>query len=154
MGKWRRPISERIESMSFPEPMSGCWIWMGAHDDRGYAFLQVDGKTRRVSRLSYEAFKGPVTSGLMLRHTCDNPFCVNPDHLLTGSSRDNMRDKVTRGRQVRGSRTWSAKLSEDDIIAIRNDIATNVAIAEKYSISSSHVSRIRSMKKWKHVNGA
>lgn len=78
---------------------SGCWGWSGAKC-RGYGILS----TRRGSppakahRVSYELFKGPIPDGMLVRHTCDNPECTNPDHLLLGTDADNARDRVARGR--------------------------------------------------------
>lgn len=76
---------------------SGCWMWMGRRDKGGYGkFRLADGKESRAHRTSYQLFVGPIPTGLLLRHTCDTPSCVNPDHLVPGTHRENMDDLLER----------------------------------------------------------
>jgi hypothetical protein len=76
---------DRFEAKFIPEPMSGCWLWIGATDENGYGRFGdwQDGRTRMFlpHRISYELHVGPIPDGLVLDHLCRTPSCVNPDHL-------------------------------------------------------------------------
>lgn len=80
---------------------SECWLWTGAKDGRGYGNISVGAgeSPAKAYRISYEMRYGPIPDGLLIRHRCDNPACVNPRHLETGTQKDNARDMVQRNRQ-------------------------------------------------------
>lgn len=79
-----------------------CWLWKGAHNFEGYGFMRVGNSTRSAHRISYELFRGVIPTGYQVCHKCDNPRCVNPNHLFVGTRSDNMRDKVAKGRHRKG----------------------------------------------------
>lgn len=85
-----------IEERSTPEPNTGCWLWLGPLDTRGYANIRVHGKRVRASRLILGLLDAPTS--VVARHRCDNPPCVNPAHLVSGTQRDNAYDMLRRGR--------------------------------------------------------
>lgn len=70
-----------LSDLYMPEPMSGCWLWLGTINAEGYGLIQEDGKSRRAHRAVYLAERGPIPYGLVLDHLCRNRACVNPDHL-------------------------------------------------------------------------
>ncbi|MGW1533924.1 HNH endonuclease signature motif containing protein [Streptomyces aureus] len=84
---------------------SGCWEWKPGVSGGWYGSYYRDGRNVRPHRAAYEALVGPIPEGLLVRHDCDNPPCVNPAHLRTGTDRDNAQDRDSRGRNWRASRT-------------------------------------------------
>lgn len=84
-----------FEDRYIPEPMSGCWLWLGAGDENGY------GRFRRIRahRYAYLKFIGEIPAGKFVCHKCDNPACVNPAHLWLGENRDNLEDMTKKGRR-------------------------------------------------------
>jgi HNH endonuclease len=89
---------ERFMKFVIPEPMSGCWLWLGNLTRGNYGRFRFHTKEVRASRASYEFFKGNIPADLLVRHRCDNSYCVNPDHLEIGTHQDNYDDMVRRGR--------------------------------------------------------
>lgn len=98
---YKRPIKEYLEKRIRKEVQSDCWIWLLAKDKNGYGVAHKGRKNFRAHRVSYEAFIGYVPPHLYVLHRCDNPPCVNPDHLFLGTNQDNMDDMVLKGRKPR-----------------------------------------------------
>ena len=87
------------------EKAPDCWIWLGTRGHFGHGELVNNGKIERAHRLSWELHNGPIPDGLHVLHKCDNPPCVNPDHLYLGDNTANMRDRDARGRQFNKAKT-------------------------------------------------
>lgn len=81
-------------------PMTDCWLWAGAARPNGYGIFFLNGKTIGAHRAAYVLFRGQFDEALHVCHKCDNPSCVNPDHLFLGTQKDNMLDMVRKGRKV------------------------------------------------------
>lgn len=151
----------RLEKYTFPEPMSGCWLWIGSLDGKNYGHLKIDGRYISAHRLSYVLHKGEYPLGLMLLHRCDNTYCINPDHLIPGTSLDNMRDMVAKGRVNRwlgrrsGDGNPNSRITSDTVRLIRarwRDGLKYAAIAAELGISSGIVGSIVRGERWVSVN--
>lgn len=76
-----------------------CWLWMGGRNDDGYGIVQWEGHVTGAHRVAYEISVGPIPEGKLVLHSCDNPSCVNPNHLWIGDQSDNAADSVAKGRK-------------------------------------------------------
>lgn len=83
---------------------NGCWFWTSSKNPRGYGNFWKSGTYRPAHRVAYAALKGPIPAESDVRHDCDNPSCVNPSHLRTGTRSDNMQDCVERGRNPQAAK--------------------------------------------------
>ena len=138
--------------------MPECVEWTGAKNTEGYGLRRHSGCVTGAHRVAYCEHRDiPLSdiAGLVVRHTCDNPSCVNPDHLLIGTHADNMRDKVERNRHNRGEEHFRAALTWDDVDAIRAAYIPRHpeygarALAQQYGINPPAVSKIVNYHNWK-----
>lgn len=146
-------IRQRILSM-VKKVESGCWEWQGSErtPGRGYGQMKIARKNCSAHRVSYEVFCGEIGEGLFVCHCCDNPKCVNPEHLFLGTHADNVADQVAKRRQVLGTVNGRAKLSEADVQAIRAaEGVTQKDLAARFGICRQQVSHIRTGKQWASV---
>jgi hypothetical protein len=158
-------IKERIEAWSMPEPNSGCWIWLGNighHKTGDRARMSVRNKKTFAYRAAYEAYSGKtIPEGMVICHRCDNPICVNPDHLWVGTQADNLRDMYRKRRHVvvyhighsrnNGENNPRARLTVDNVIAIRNSTETSAELGRRYGVSRLTIRDVRSRRNWKDV---
>jgi len=138
---------------------NGCWNWTGGTHKKGYGTLHKgDGDSRPVAthRLSYIMHTGDIPDGMYVMHTCDNPRCVNPAHLVLGTASDNVRDMWEKGRAkpkgVKGEAHLKAKITEDDVRMIRADkTRSNHELARLLGVSPNAVRYVRIGRTWTHV---
>jgi len=137
-----------------------CWNWIAFKNKAGYGQFKMDGKMHRAHRVSYELYKGEITKGLVVRHSCDNTSCVRPEHLEVGTLQDNTDDMMKRGRHKcgitiqKGEKNGNVKLIEADIPQIRQMLQNGVyhkIIAELFGVSSQQISKINTGKTWSHI---
>lgn len=133
-----------------------CWLWKESKTNKGYGRIKRDGRNVLAHRASYELTYGPIPEGegyhgMCVCHTCDNRVCVRPDHLFLGSQGDNMADKKEKSRAASGDRNGRAKLTAEQVLAIRAATGSQVKIASAYMVSKSLVGYIRTGKLWAHV---
>ena len=137
-----------------------CILWDKYRDKKsGYGIASVRGKLVKAHRLAWESANGPIPAGLFVLHRCDNPPCVNPEHLFVGTQTDNMRDCRDKGRNkypdTRGTKHGMSKLSDDDVRKIRGMAAASSqqAIARHFGISQERVHSVLHGRAWSHVDG-
>lgn len=139
-----------------------CWEWQAGREATGYGRINR-GRTGdgivRAHVASYELAHGPVSKGLMVCHTCDNPPCVNPAHLYAGTASDNHRDARERGlwrpTPLPGEKNGCAKLTEVHVREIRRRYAAGGVsyghLAVEYGVSENAIRQVVRRLKWKHV---
>lgn len=130
----------------------GCWFWIGSTDTCGYGIWKAHGQ-RSAHRASYVLHKGEIPPGMHVLHKCDQPNCVNPDHLRLGTHQENMADLRAKGRAygASGATNLSAKLTEAQAIAILTDTRRTSVIAKEYELTQASVMNIKKGKTWKHL---
>jgi hypothetical protein len=132
---------------------SGCWLWVGTKDTGGYGMISRACKYTKAHRVSYEAFVGPIPSGLHVLHACDNPACINPAHLSVGTVKENMAERDARGRRnVKGEQIGTSKITADDALYIKQSNESLGVLAKKFGVSDQQVWRIKRGESWKHLN--
>jgi hypothetical protein len=122
-----------------------CWIWTAAvrNPSEGYGAFWFQGRHVNAHRYAYELMVGKIPAGAVLAHRCDNPRCVRPDHLFVTDQAGNIADKVSKGRQAKGSRIATWKLTPEQIAEIRASNAGACALAAAYGVSRNHIWRLR-----------
>lgn len=131
-----------------------CWEWQHTLNRQGYGHLS-DGRsaTHLAHRVAFFLKNGYVPA--IVRHSCDNPPCCNPQHLLSGTHADNQRDKKIRGRAAKGEANGGGgKLTESDVRQIRQLITlgqTNTEIGKQFDVTRQMIGHIRRNKKWQHL---
>ncbi len=136
---------------------SGCREWRGATDRSGYGNVRWERHLWGAHRLSFHLFVRPVTPGLEVCHTCDNPPCIEPSHLFEGTHLVNVHDARDKGRMAgnggrSGAANGRAKLTEADVRAIRADARPIRVIGQQYGIHPSTAAKIRSGQGWPSVS--
>jgi hypothetical protein len=132
----------------------GCWLWTGAPNTGGYGQVCINWEVRLVHAVAFEEFYGPIPAGLCVLHHCDNPPCVRPDHLWLGTKAENNADRDAKGRTARGIRSGMHKVTEQDVVAIRQMYAAGLhqgEIAIRFGMSRTGVGEIIRRQVWKHI---
>jgi hypothetical protein len=150
---------------------SGCWLWTGALTSTGYGQIGMGSKTdgtrrpHKAHRVAWELSRGKIPQGMSVLHHCDNPPCVNPDHLFIGTQKDNAQDMGRKGRAavqrhpeiIRGERNANAVLTTADVLEIRRLKAEGMgptAIARQLGTSYSAVQGVFYGYTWKHLEAS
>ena len=134
--------------------LTSCIISPYYKDRNGYAYKTYKRKNYYHHRLVYmqhHNIDSKDMKGLVVMHLCDNPSCINIDHLRLATQLDNIRDRNNKGRQAKGINNSQSKITEADVIAIRSSHLTQKELAIKYGISRGNISQIKSRKLWKHL---
>ncbi|HCL6635739.1 HNH endonuclease [Citrobacter freundii] len=147
-------IIKRFVSMYSVNESTGCWESTYAKNKGGYTKFSIFGITMLSHRVAYELYNGSIPPGLMVCHKCDNPCCVNPQHLFLGTAQDNMDDKILKGRHVgakKGESHHRARLTEWQVEEIRQRLKqseSQLSIAASMGVSKTLISNIKTGKRW------
>jgi len=153
-GKPQIPMAERFARLCIPEPNSGCWLWEGSVNGQGYGLIWTNekgGRADRAHRVSVRLSGRVVNDGQVVRHRCDNPFCVNPEHLTVGTTEENVRDRVSRSRGATGVRHPRAKLTEQDIHLIRRGQINTRDAVQQFGVCRDTINSIKANKTWRSI---
>lgn len=146
----RMPLADRF--WRHVEKTDGCWLWIGARNHNNYGRLADStrpGHANLAHRIAWELTYGPIPDGMCVCHTCDNPPCVNPDHLWLGTHDDNMADRTAKGRDPLPP---DVHIKMEIAAQIREEYAaggvTHRVLSERYGIDQSSVTRLINGKMW------
>lgn len=150
-GSKKTPLEERFWAKV--NKTETCWVWVGGRPKGRYGEFSVGKSMKRAHRISWELANGPIPTGLYVLHSCDNPPCVNPNHLFLGTQTDNVHDMENkkRGIHFRGEDNGRAKLTVVQVFEIRKLLARGdkkARIAKQYSINPVSVAYIENGKNW------
>jgi hypothetical protein len=163
-----KTLRERFEEKYEIDPDTGCWIWKASFTAKGYGRIEVESQVVGAHRVSWELFKGPIPDELCVLHRCDNPPCVNPEHLFLGTVADNNKDMTEKGRRrwneralrvgraatpsLKGEAHPMATLTQKRVNEIKRRLAMGqrgTDIATSVGTSVSIVSKIKTGKTWR-----
>ena len=152
---YNRSLIGRLERNSMPEPNTGCWFWIKSLTIDGYGRMGYMGSLMLSHRASYLAHKGDIPKGYCVCHKCDNPSCINPEHLFLGTHEQNMNDRNSKKRDPRGIMFSHTKFTESDIRKIRTVYKQGglsmAKIGKQFNTDSSQIYRIVRGKTWGHI---
>ena len=147
---------QRFNAKWVKDEVTECWVWTAAHHVKGYGEIKIP-KTRKqipAHRLSYLIHRGLIPNGKCVLHRCDNPKCVNPEHLFVGTKMDNALDMVKKMRHCYGERQGGHKLTEKEVLDIHRLLKMDVkqkSIAQMFGIGEMQISRIKRGTRWGHI---
>lgn len=139
---------------------TGCWLWPGEVNNKGYPRMWVEGRRMSGHRAVYELFKGPLGPGQVVMHECDTPRCINPDHLILGTQLENLADMRAKGRGTappvhRGESHHKAKLTERQVREMRARYAgggvSQRVLALEYGVSQTSIKDVLLRRTWSDV---
>lgn len=151
----------RLKAKIEIDPKTHCWNWTASLRPTGYGQMRFMGTTELAHRVSWILFRGQIPKAsnvygtMNVLHHCDNPRCVNPEHLFIGDQADNAKDSVAKERWgprgCKGERHGKAKLKEKDILFIRTSTLGPSQLAIQFGMSKSAIQHILKRRCWTHL---
>lgn len=132
-----------------------CWPWRFTVNNYRFPYgsYRFSGQTQKAHRVSWQLHYGPIPNGMSVCHKCDNPPCINPAHLFLGTHAENMADMASKGRAgaPRGEASKCAKLTADQVLSAKRDLATDTVseVARRFGVAHSTMRRIKTGEGWK-----
>ena len=158
MRRGRKPTDpiERFHSKYIVNEETGCWEWQDSLHGHGYGTLRVGNKFKRAHRFSYEYYVNEIEKDMIIMHLCDNPKCVNYNHLKVGYQKDNIKDCIEKNRKARGNKLPNSKLNDNQIVEIKlllqnPYLGLQKDLAIKYNVTQTLISRIKKNIAWSHI---
>lgn len=140
---------------------AACWPWTGARNTKGYGNVRVNCSYWKAHRLAWTLCNFEIPAGFVVCHSCDNPSCCNPGHLMIGRPMANFIDMVTKRRgefrknKAIGERNTNSKVTADQVLEIRQTYSAGQAnqyeLADRYGITQTAIGCILRRKTWRHV---
>lgn len=152
-----KPTEQRFREQTQGDS-SGCVLWTGV-TSRGlpYGRFWYRGQYHQAHRVAWLLFRGPIPDGHLVLHRCDQPRCVNPEHLFMGTARDNTQDMIAKGRDApcraanTGERSPQAKLTEERVRYVLRSPLSQSKMAAELGVSQALISKIRRRKVWREL---
>jgi HNH endonuclease len=139
-----KSLADQLYSNIEVDDKTNCWNWTKYKNKKGYGTVKINKTMQLAHRMSYKQATGSLLDKKHVLHRCDNPSCINPDHLWEGDNLDNVIDKVNKGRQ-------GSKLTKQDAIDIKNSTKTTAELQQLYPVTAGHIRLIKTNKTWKSV---
>jgi hypothetical protein len=147
---------ERFHSKYIVNEETNCWEWNGTFQSTGYGFFWYRNRNVYAHRYSYETFVNKISKNNVIMHLCDNPKCVNFNHLKLGTQLENIQDCVRKNRKAIGSKQTNSKLKDDQVLDIKIALQNPYRgiqrdLANNYNVTQALISRINKGLAWSHI---
>ena len=153
------PLSERFWRFVDRKSEDECWNWIGNKLKSGYGQISIGAKkemSKGAHRVSWElANDKSIPDGMYIMHKCDNPSCVNPNHLTIGTAKENTQDMIQKGRKKTvaplGEENGKSLLNAEKVLLIRASTLNHAALGRQLNVSPNCIRGVRTGRTWSHI---